>query len=80
MMHPSECNRKVALVTGGGSGIGRAACLEFAKAGCYVVVVDKRWDGPQQSVHVTLQQLAGGRMQATAAAAAAASALAALTK
>lgn len=31
---------KVVIVTGGGSGIGRSACLAFAEEGCKVVVAD----------------------------------------
>ena len=32
---------KVALITGAGNGIGRAAALAFAKSGARVVVVDR---------------------------------------
>lgn len=35
---------KVALVTGGASGIGAAACIEFSRHGCIVVAADL--DGP----------------------------------
>lgn len=39
-MKEMDMKNKVALVTGGGSGIGRATCLEFACAGASVAVVD----------------------------------------
>lgn len=34
----TENERKTAIVTGGSKGIGRAICVELARAGCYVVV------------------------------------------
>lgn len=46
---------KVAVVTGGGAGIGRAACLAFAAAGAHVVVVDRDAAGGAETV-----RLAGG--------------------
>lgn len=49
---------KVALVTGGGNGIGRAACVGFAKAGAKVVVVDKDASAAEATAGIIRQ--AGG--------------------
>jgi NAD(P)-dependent dehydrogenase (short-subunit alcohol dehydrogenase family) len=43
---------KVALVTGGASGIGRATALTFAREGANLVVADMNEDGGQQTVHM----------------------------
>jgi rhamnose utilization protein RhaD (predicted bifunctional aldolase and dehydrogenase)/NAD(P)-dependent dehydrogenase (short-subunit alcohol dehydrogenase family) len=40
-----EFSRKIALVVGGGSGIGRETVLELAKRGAHVVVADLNLDG-----------------------------------
>src|ERR1700712_3368597 len=41
---------KVALVTGGGSGIGRAAALALAEAGWLVMVAGRRYEELQRTV------------------------------
>jgi NAD(P)-dependent dehydrogenase (short-subunit alcohol dehydrogenase family) len=43
---------KVALVTGGASGIGRATALTFAREGAKLVVADTNEDGGHQTVHM----------------------------
>jgi NAD(P)-dependent dehydrogenase (short-subunit alcohol dehydrogenase family) len=41
---------KVALITGGGSGIGKATCLNMARNGAKIVVVDLNADSAKQTV------------------------------
>src|SRR5262245_52751075 len=49
---PGTLNGKVALVTGGASGIGRATALTYARQGAKLVVADMNADGAQQTVHM----------------------------
>jgi NAD(P)-dependent dehydrogenase (short-subunit alcohol dehydrogenase family) len=52
-------NDKIALVTGGGSGIGRATTLAFAREGAKVVVADVTAPGGEETVRL-VQQAGGG--------------------
>jgi NAD(P)-dependent dehydrogenase (short-subunit alcohol dehydrogenase family) len=59
MNSDSAFSGKVAFVTGGASGIGRAAALAFARAGASVVTADVTDQGNQESAQMVEQQ--GGR-------------------
>lgn len=51
-MTKCDMEGRVALVTGGGSGIGRACLLEFASRGCRVVVTDVDERGGEETVRM----------------------------
>jgi NAD(P)-dependent dehydrogenase (short-subunit alcohol dehydrogenase family) len=56
-----ELEGKVALVTGGGNGIGQAAALAFAREGARVVVCDWDWHAGEETAARILRQ--GGDAQ-----------------
>jgi len=53
----SDLTGKVALVTGGGGGIGRAICRQLAGAGAQLVIT---YNSDQDKARATASQLAGG--------------------
>lgn len=59
MTDPMELLGRAALVTGGGSGVGRLAAERLARAGCSVIVVDL--DGPAARRTAVRIRRAGGR-------------------
>jgi NAD(P)-dependent dehydrogenase (short-subunit alcohol dehydrogenase family) len=54
---------KVALITGAGNGIGRAAALAFAGRGAKIVAVDRDGDAAERTVASIRQQGGDGRAQ-----------------
>jgi NAD(P)-dependent dehydrogenase (short-subunit alcohol dehydrogenase family) len=56
-----EWDQKTVIVTGGGSGIGKAACLKFAEQGANVVVVNRTAHKGEETVALIREK--GGRAE-----------------
>jgi NAD(P)-dependent dehydrogenase (short-subunit alcohol dehydrogenase family) len=53
---PGRVEGKVALVTDGAPGIGRATALAFAREGAKLIIADMQEDGGHQTVHMITEQ------------------------
>jgi NAD(P)-dependent dehydrogenase (short-subunit alcohol dehydrogenase family) len=53
---PGRVEGKVALVTGGASGIGRATALTFAREGAKLIIADMNDEGGQQTAHMIIEK------------------------
>jgi len=60
----SQFNDKIAIVTGGGMGLGRALCVELARRGATVVVADIKGDAAAQVAEEITRD--GGQARAAA--------------
>jgi rhamnulose-1-phosphate aldolase/alcohol dehydrogenase len=58
---PKELEGRVALVTGGASGIGRAIAVRLAEAGAHVVVTDRNQSGAEEVAAALVQAHGPGR-------------------